>query len=97
MAKAHWRRIGLAVVLCAVAAATGVAGAEQQQAGAGAACAPPPQAPPVRVLAFGDSLTNGAVPSRNANHPYALKLGEVLRAELAPRAVDVAVVGARNF
>jgi lysophospholipase L1-like esterase len=48
------------------------------------------------VLALGDSLTNGAVPSLNANHPYALRLGELLRAEFGGnRPVDIKTVGAR--
>jgi lysophospholipase L1-like esterase len=55
----------------------------------GAACAPASKA---TVLAFGDSLTNGAVPSLQRNHPYTLKLGQLLQAELG-RPVDIKTVG----
>lgn len=47
----------------------------------------------VRVLAVGDSLTNGAVPSLQLNHPYTIALGKLLEAELH-RPVDIKVAGA---
>lgn len=33
----------------------------------------------VRILALGDSITEGAVPSKNYNHPYTLELERQLR------------------
>ena len=87
-----------ALVLLLAAAPLAPRAAGEEQPPAGGAQAPPACAPPrapVRVLALGDSLTNGAVPSAKANHPYTLRLGEVLRAELAPRPVDITLAGAR--
>lgn len=42
------------------------------------------------VLAIGDSITQGSVPSKNLNHPYTIKLQEVLEPALQARvrAVD---------
>lgn len=45
------------------------------------------------VLAAGDSITQGSVPSRNLNYPYTIKLEELLRRKLGPktRAMDAGV------
>lgn len=42
------------------------------------------------VLAAGDSITQGSVPSKNLNHPYTIQLKEVLEPQLqvSVRAVD---------
>jgi hypothetical protein len=42
------------------------------------------------VLAIGDSITQGSVPSKNLNHPYTIRLKEVLEPQLSlpVRAVD---------
>jgi len=49
---------------------------------------------PVKLLAVGDSLTNGAVPSLNRNNPYSAKLGQLMQAELgSSRPVEVKTVG----
>jgi hypothetical protein len=37
------------------------------------------------VLAAGDSITQGSVPSRGFNYPYTIKLEELLRKKLGPR------------
>jgi hypothetical protein len=50
-------------------------------------------AAPVRVLALGDSLTNGAVPSLNMNSPYTAKLGQLMQSELSGRKVEIKTVG----
>lgn len=39
--------------------------------------------PAFNVLAVGDSLTKGAVPSRNMDHPYTLRLQQLLQQRLA--------------
>ncbi|KAI8466501.1 MAG: serine carboxypeptidase-domain-containing protein [Monoraphidium minutum] len=49
----------------------------------------------LRVLAIGDSITQGAVPSANENHPYTIALEERLRADLG-RKVDVDNGGVRR-
>jgi lysophospholipase L1-like esterase len=46
----------------------------------------------VRVLALGDSLTRGAVPSTSSAHPYSQKMTEVLRNRLGSRSVNKANV-----
>jgi hypothetical protein len=33
----------------------------------------------IRILAIGDSITEGAVPSKNLNHPYTIQLEQHLR------------------
>lgn len=48
--------------------------------------------PPLQVLAVGDSLTNGAVPSLNANHPYTLRLAQLLQ-QATGRQVSTTTVG----
>ena len=67
--------------------------------------APPPAAPQpaplgmrdvdatkqLRVLAFGDSLTEGWIQSTQQKHPYAWNLERRLKEKLAPRGVAVAV------
>lgn len=94
MTKLSWVATALLVALIGGGGGSGgsvMAASDQQPT-----CAP--STAPVRVLAFGDSLTNGAVPSLNANHPYSLKLGELLRAELGAggrRPVEITTVGAR--
>jgi hypothetical protein len=42
------------------------------------------------VLAAGDSITQGSVPSKNLNHPYTIKMEQLLEASLQGdvRAVD---------
>jgi hypothetical protein len=39
----------------------------------------------VRILAIGDSITEGSVPSKNLNHPYTIQLEQQLR-KLRPNA-----------
>jgi lysophospholipase L1-like esterase len=47
-----------------------------------------------RVLALGDSLTRGAVPSQRSNHPYSLKLQQLLTIKFGSRArANVTTVG----
>lgn len=33
----------------------------------------------LRILAIGDSITQGSVPSKGANHPYTIKLQQILQ------------------
>jgi hypothetical protein len=48
----------------------------------------------VRILALGDSLTRGAVPSAQTTHPYAIQLRRSLQAQLArPASVRVDIRG----
>ena len=88
----HWLVVLLAAsaLLCASGEAAGDA------ASAGATAAAPSQcrtsSTPVRVLALGDSLTNGAVPSQSRNYPYTQKLSQLMSAELG-RPIDVKIVG----
>lgn len=58
------------------------------------ACAvcPPQDRCVFRVLAVGDSLTRGAVPSTSSAHPYSTKMAEVLRARLGSRSTNKASV-----
>lgn len=35
----------------------------------------------IRILAVGDSITQGSVPSKGANHPYTIKLKEILQSK----------------
>lgn len=35
----------------------------------------------IRILAVGDSITQGSVPSKGANHPYTIKLKELLQSK----------------
>jgi hypothetical protein len=35
----------------------------------------------LKILAIGDSITAGAVPSRNANHPYTIQLKNILQSK----------------
>jgi hypothetical protein len=39
----------------------------------------------IRILAIGDSITEGSVPSKNMNHPYTIQLEQYLR-KLRPNA-----------
>lgn len=53
-----------------------------------------PRGPPgtgLSVLAIGDSITQGAVPSKNLNHPYTINLEKVLESMMQ---VDVRVLDA---
>jgi hypothetical protein len=61
--------------------------AAQQQ---GLAYCIPRSAAGLAVLAAGDSITQGSVPSKNLNHPYTIRMKQLLEAQLsAPvRAVD---------
>jgi hypothetical protein len=47
------------------------------------------------VLAAGDSITQGSVPSKNLNHPYTIKMEQLLEASLQGdvRALDAGVFG----
>lgn len=47
---------------------------------------PPAQQCAFRVLAIGDSLTKGAVPSKQLNHPYSLRLQALLDRKFKNRA-----------
>jgi hypothetical protein len=59
---------------------------DQQQATGGGYCIPVEQRrSSFHVLAAGDSITQGSVPSRGFNYPYAIKLEELLRKKLGPR------------
>jgi len=51
------------------------------------------------VLAIGDSITQGSVPSKNLNHPYTIKLQQVLEPALQTRvrAVDAGLGGGGVF
>jgi lysophospholipase L1-like esterase len=61
---------------------------------ASAQSCPPAQQCPFRVLAIGDSLTKGAVPSKQLNHPYALRLQALLDRKFKNRATpNVTVAG----
>lgn len=46
----------------------------------------------LRVLALGDSLTRGAVPSTSSSHSYTIKMGDVLRNRLGSRGTNKASV-----
>lgn len=48
---------------------------------------PPANQCSFHVLAIGDSLTRGSVPSLNTAHPYTLKLQELLKLKFSTRAV----------
>jgi hypothetical protein len=49
-----------------------------------------------RVLAIGDSLTKGAVPSKQLNHPYSIRLQQLLNTKFRNRATpNVTVAGER--
>jgi hypothetical protein len=50
-----------------------------------------------RVLAVGDSLTRGAVPSRPGSFPYSTRMAEVLRERLAGRANVQATTAGRDW
>ncbi|KAI8467522.1 MAG: hypothetical protein J3K34DRAFT_523682 [Monoraphidium minutum] len=93
MAPLSWpaqlQRVLLLAAAAALAAAPPVLGAAPAPCPAGGA---PPR--PARVLAVGDSLTKGAVPSLSINHPYTQRLGQLLGAELrAPPQITAAAVG----
>ncbi|KAF6263336.1 SGNH hydrolase-type esterase domain-containing protein [Scenedesmus sp. NREL 46B-D3] len=53
---------------------------------ASAQSCPPAQQCPFRVLAIGDSLTKGAVPSKQLNHPYSIRLQALLNRKFNNRA-----------
>lgn len=58
---------------------------------AGPYCIPRgPAGSALSVLGIGDSITQGAVPSKNLNHPYTLRLEKVLEGllQLDVRALD---------
>jgi hypothetical protein len=56
-----------------------------QQKGSNSYCIPVERRSSFHVLAAGDSITQGSVPSRGFNYPYAIKLEELLRKKLGPR------------
>lgn len=58
---------------------------QQQQPGSGGYCIPVQRRASFHVLAAGDSITQGSVPSRGFNYPYTIKLEELLRKKLGPR------------
>ncbi|WIA15988.1 hypothetical protein OEZ85_012727 [Tetradesmus obliquus] len=68
---------------------------QQQQPGSGGYCIPVQRRASFHVLAAGDSITQGSVPSRGFNYPYAIKLEELLRKKLGPRtrAIDAGLGG----
>jgi hypothetical protein len=43
----------------------------------------------VRVLAVGDSITQGSVPSKNLNHPYTIELQKELQQAFPSKKIDV--------
>lgn len=43
----------------------------------------------LRVLAIGDSITQGSVPSKNMNHPYTIQLQQQLQQAFPGRSIDV--------
>lgn len=51
------------------------------------------------VLAAGDSITQGSVPSKNYNHPYTIRMEQVLEQNLATevRALDAGGCGLRDI
>jgi hypothetical protein len=56
-----------------------------------------PRGPPgssLSVLAIGDSITQGSVPSKNLNHPYTINLEKVLESMTQ---VDVRALDAGRF
>ncbi|KIZ01719.1 hypothetical protein MNEG_6244 [Monoraphidium neglectum] len=64
------------------------------EAGNATVVAAPEPLAALRVLALGDSITQGSVPSENANHPYTLQLQKRLQAKLRrPADVTNAAVG----
>ena len=74
------------------------AGAKSAAAQSGSASAA--RGRPLRVIAIGDSITQGSVPSANDNHPYTLELTRRLEEAKLARKVDVdniAVGGAGVF
>ncbi|KAF8066376.1 VPS37-2 [Scenedesmus sp. PABB004] len=87
-AAAAWLACHLVLALALPALA-----ADQQAA---AACPAASQCP-FRVLALGDSLTLGAVPSAGSNHPYATRLQELLTTKFAGRATPSVTVAAYNY
>jgi hypothetical protein len=58
---------------------------QEQQQNPGGYCIPVERRASFHVLAAGDSITQGSVPSRGFNYPYAIKLEELLRKKLGPR------------
>jgi hypothetical protein len=67
---------------------------QQQQAPGGGYCIPVEKRGSFHVLAAGDSITQGSVPSRGFNYPYAIKLEELLRKKLGPRTRAIDAGGA---
>lgn len=49
-------------------------------------CIPATRGMQFNLLAAGDSITQGSVPSKNYNHPYTIKLKELLRKKLGKNA-----------
>lgn len=60
------------------------------QGQSGTYCIPRSASGQLAVLAAGDSITQGSVPSKNFNHPYTIKMEQVLEATLQTdvRALD---------
>lgn len=56
------------------------------------AVCPPQDRCVFRVLAVGDSLTRGAVPTKGSSHPYSIKMSEVLSNRLGSRSTNKANV-----
>eukprot|EP00882_Tetradesmus_deserticola_P011260 GHRQ01011911.1.p1 GENE.GHRQ01011911.1~~GHRQ01011911.1.p1 ORF type:complete len:231 (+),score=25.49 GHRQ01011911.1:151-843(+) len=52
---------------------------------------------PFRLLAVGDSLTKGAVPSKQLNHPYSIRLRALLKKKFKNGATPVVTTAAYNF
>ncbi|KAF8059433.1 Sh3yl1 [Scenedesmus sp. PABB004] len=69
------------------------AAAPSSAAAAGGFCIPISRGRPFNVLAAGDSITQGSVPSKMTNHPYAWKVEELLKANLATSRVSVVDAG----
>jgi hypothetical protein len=66
------------------------------EAGNATVVAAPEPLAALRVLALGDSITQGSVPSENVNHPYTLQLQKRLQAKLR-RPADVTNAGANGL
>jgi hypothetical protein len=77
------------------AAAAAAPAAAQQPAGSdgGVYCIPAVRNQPFTVLAAGDSITQGSVPSKNLNRPYAIRLQELLKNHLSNGQVDAVDAG----
>jgi lysophospholipase L1-like esterase len=85
------------LLLMALAALAGALPLGADAAGGGAAACTSSATRPVRVLAVGDSLTVGAVPSLRQAHPYTNRLAEMLRAELPGRNIEIRLAGEQGY